>query len=842
MCAPTGAGKTLIAQYSIEKILKETNTSKIIYTAPLKAISNQKYLDFVEEYGKESIGLITGDISLNHQARILIMTTEILRNILYQNPVDLINVKYVVFDEVHYLNDPYRGTVWEECLILLLPNIQLILLSATISNASELAEWVYHIRKDKIHVIVDTKRKVPLRHFILDDNELVEPLNHNTDRSLHLPDFYYNPLFVLSELPKHFYPVLIFLFSRKGCKEAAIMVANDREESLLTEKEKERILEYIQLYKSTITPDDEELSTVQVMLRLIPHGIAFHHAGLLPSLKSLVEQLFSQNLIKTLFTTETFALGVNYPAKTTFFPSLEKWDGQDYRTLTSTEFIQMSGRAGRRGIDTEGFVIVNGDEIPPWEFDKLIEYQPMPVRSQFRIGYNLVVNLRLDPDLDPYIVLEKSLLNYQTKKTLLHRKKQISAELEKITNKLLEIERTCNTPNDLSRELITKYGQIHQELDMKKTQNYQYKKKLQLKVQQIIINEYCKPGQIVYTSKEGWGVGVGVSKRKAYAVTIYSPTNSKKFIKRNLAHVAYTKILLEEWATIDQYNISDSEERIFETFLEELKNNPPEKYNYQVIQKTIKTRLVQQKKDNLTSRTKQLPCEGCAKKKTHLQLFNEHLQKSTLLDKLNKQSELNKKSLYHKFTRFEIVLKSRGYISEDNQLTRKGELLTLITNEHDLLIMEWLLRHKKHKTLDIHEWNGIFSIFVTNKNKNQTVYLPGEIEVVVREITRIRSALIKQERKLAVQGETQTEWTLSMFEEIQNWSRGVSLDRIQLLSPHSEGEILSIIRRQINLYQQLLPLQKEMPFPFDIKQAIQHLKRGEAWVRPPKRWKEKKKN
>ncbi len=404
VCAPTGAGKTCIAEFAIQMALE--NNQRIFYTTPLKALSNQKYYDFSKKYGTDKTGLLTGDTSINRNAQIVIMTTEVFRNMLYGTTFgtlqdNLKDVKYVVLDEVHYMNDESRGTVWEESIIYCPVNIQLISLSATVQNSKQLTDWINTVHSDTKHVYTDF-RPVPLRFFYYDSSKpntilpLITPNGGLNSKIRPESKYkYFNPksqpknpmldiVNILNE--RDMLPAIYFTFSRRKCDENALACAKAE---LLNEEETKEIEKNIDEYlaENLYLYGNPELD-------LIKKGVAPHHAGMLPGLKNLVERLFQKGLIKVVFATETLAAGINMPARTTIISSISKRTDDGHRLLTANEFLQMSGRAGRRGMDEIGYVVIIGTPFQsPEEVYNLATSSSNPLESKFQPCYSMVLNL-----------------------------------------------------------------------------------------------------------------------------------------------------------------------------------------------------------------------------------------------------------------------------------------------------------------------------------------------------------------------------------------------------------------------------------------------------------------
>ncbi|MBI3033147.1 DEAD/DEAH box helicase [Candidatus Woesearchaeota archaeon] len=453
--AQTGTGKTLVADYLINKFVGLNK--KVVYTAPIKALSNQKYKDFKQDFGVERVGIITGDVVINSTAEILVMTTEIYRNMLITRDPAVQDIAFVVFDEIHYINDIERGTVWEESIIFSPEHIRFLCLSATIPNAREFAEWIASIKHHNVEVVKYEKRAVPLEHFVYDPRVglvTAQEFKHMKDVPVYdeaMGNKKKQQKHHLKKLPKTIHldlikeiknklPAVFFVFSRKECEVKAKELV--LKENFTTPEEKKTIIE---LFNRKITEEVKNLRSVHQLKNIITKGIAYHHAGLLPVLKDIVEELFAMNLIKVLYCTETFAVGVNYPAKTVCFDALEKYDGISFRYLNSKEYFQLAGRAGRRGIDTVGYAIAIVDKNYA-DLDKIIRFTSRdvdPIISQFKLTFNTVLNLIKNHTPEEIEIILKSNFDYYLRKKqnknvrimatfnhkleLLHKKKYITS-------------------------------------------------------------------------------------------------------------------------------------------------------------------------------------------------------------------------------------------------------------------------------------------------------------------------------------------------------------------------------------------------------------------------------
>ena len=408
VCAPTGSGKTVVAEYAVELALR--SNKRCFYTTPLKALSNQKLYDLKERYGEANVGLLTGDVSINREAPIVVMTTEVFRNMLYGTILgdvrrNLRDVAYVILDECHYMNDAERGTVWEESIIYAPKEIQLVALSATIANARDLTDWISETH-GPTHLVASDHRPVPLRFYYYGERHIYPLLSPGRGlnpslksrfarrrfqkdgrRRPSVPALGAHPADVLSLLSaRSMLPAIYFLFSRKGCEEA---MRKSRGIPLLSQQEQAQLKEVI----AQFTSDNPNLAN-HPHLPYLHEGMSVHHAGMLPSWKAMVEKLFQKGLLKVVFATETLAAGINMPARSTVISSISKRSDEGHRSLYASEFLQMSGRAGRRGMDEVGHVIVLHHPFESVEDAAKLAIAPAdPLSSRFTPSYGMVLNL-----------------------------------------------------------------------------------------------------------------------------------------------------------------------------------------------------------------------------------------------------------------------------------------------------------------------------------------------------------------------------------------------------------------------------------------------------------------
>ncbi|KAJ3183867.1 ATP-dependent RNA helicase mtr4 [Geranomyces variabilis] len=456
VAAHTSAGKTVVAEYAIAHSLKRKQ--RVIYTSPIKALSNQKYRELLQEFG--DVGLMTGDVTINPGAGCLVMTTEIFRSMLYRGSEVIREVAWVVFDEVHYMRDKARGVVWEETMILVPDKVHFAFLSATIPNAMQFAEWICKLHKQPCHVVYTDFRPTPLQHYLfpaggdgihlaVDEKSVFREDNFQkaisqlgsgegsrgarggrggrggrgdgrgrgrgrggkggADNSTAGPSDLYKIIKMI--MSKNYHPVIVFSFSKRECEGNALILSKL---DLTSPEEKSMVDVIFKNAVSLLSEDDRSLPQIEHLLPLLRRGIGIHHSGLLPILKEVIEILFQEGLLKVLFATETFSIGLNMPAKTVVFTAVRKWDGKESRWLGGGEYIQMSGRAGRRGLDDRGIVILMIDEkMEPDVAKSMLKGVADPLNSAFHLTYSMILNLLRIEGISPEYILERSFIQFQ---------------------------------------------------------------------------------------------------------------------------------------------------------------------------------------------------------------------------------------------------------------------------------------------------------------------------------------------------------------------------------------------------------------------------------------------
>ncbi|KAF4473463.1 atp-dependent rna helicase dob1 [Fusarium agapanthi] len=543
--AHTSAGKTVVAEYAVAQCLKRNQ--RVIYTSPIKALSNQKYRDFEAIFG--DVGLMTGDVTINPTASCLVMTTEILRSMLYRGSEIMREVAWVVFDEIHYMRDKIRGVVWEETIIMLPDKVRYVFLSATIPNAFQFAEWIAKIHHQACHVVYTDFRPTPLQNYffpcggtgarlIVDEKSNFNEQNFNKvmqeveEKKGADPN---DPLarqkgkgknkktnkggadsgsdiskIIRMTIKRKFNPVIVFNFSKRECENLAMNISslsfNDDSEKAMVRKVFNSAIE-------SLSEGDRELPQIINLLPLLERGIGVHHSGLLPILKETIEILFQESLIKVLFATETFSIGLNMPAKTVVFTQVTKWDGVKRRPLTSSEYIQMAGRAGRRGLDARGIVIMMiDDKLEPDTAKEIVTGHQDRLNSAFYLGYNMILNLLRIEAISPEFMLERCFHQFQN-----------AASVPSLEKELMSLQQERDNTSIADESTVKDYYQIRQQLSA-------YTKDMRTVIQHPNYSiSYLQPGRLVqiYNPKDenetiagtgtdfGWGVIVNQTPRRA---------------------------------------------------------------------------------------------------------------------------------------------------------------------------------------------------------------------------------------------------------------------------------------------------------------------------------------
>eukprot|EP00111_Clytia_hemisphaerica_P011285 TCONS_00033042-protein len=852
--AHTSAGKTVIAEYAIAMSLQKGQ--RVIYTTPIKALSNQKYREMYEEF--QDVGLMTGDVTINPNASVIIMTTEILRSMLYRGSEIMREVAWVVFDEIHYMRDKERGVVWEETIILLPDNVRHVFLSATIHNARQFAEWIAYIHSQPCHVVYTDFRPTPLQHYIypsggdglhlvVDEKSEFREENFNKAMSVLMDSSsvegnaqgktkkggaskaqsgsnVYKIVKMIME--RNYAPVIIFSFSKKECEGYALQMSKL---DFNTADEKKLVEEVFRNATDCLSDEDKKLPQVEHVLPLLKRGIGIHHGGLLPILKEVIEILFSEGLIKALFATETFALGLNMPARTVVFTSARKFDGKDYRWITGGEYIQMSGRAGRRGLDERGIVIMIVDEkLEPEVGKSLLKGTSDPLNSAFRLTYNMVLNLLRLEEINPEYMLEKSFYQFQN----------YSAMPEMLDNiKKLEFQYDMiDIPNE---ENAMGYYKIRQQLQKLSEEL------LQFIHQPRYLLPYLQPGRLVHVKDGnddyGWGAIVNFQKKanqKTGAKTTDEPLyvvevllNCSKTIKKlaggeapvpckpgekgEMQVVPVLTTLLYAISSIRLYlpkdlRPSDSRHTVFKSLQETQKRfpdglpllDPIEDMNI----KDDELKKIVRKIEALEHRLYSHPLH---KDKDMQNLYTLCQQKTAKEQEIkNAKKELKKAKTILQMDELKCrkrVLRRLGYATPGDVIELKGRVACEISSADELLLTEMIF-NGVFNDLTADQITAIMSCFVFQEKGEEMPKLSEELAGPLRQMQEAarRIAKVSEEAKMEINIDEYVEsFKVQMMDVVFAWSTGSTFADICKMTDVFEGSVIRCMRRLDELLRQM---------------------------------------
>ncbi len=680
--APTGAGKTVVAEFACW--LASRVGGKCFYTTPLKALSNQKFGDLVAAYGASRVGLLTGDNTINPAAPLVVMTTEVLRNMLYERSDALLGLAFVVLDEVHYLEDPERGGVWEEVIIHLPPEVRIIALSATVSNAEELAEWMRLLR-GPVSLVREERRPVPLISRYMVGESLLDffvyrngsptpnPAIARAERRLaprrrarrdpRVPDLE-DVVRVLER--EGLLPAIYFIFSRAGCERAVRRLVSSGVR-LTTPAEEEAITEYAEMRAAYIDPDDLAALGFGEWMEGLRRGLAAHHAGILPTFKETVEELFARGLIKLVFATETLSLGINMPARTVVLERLEKFTGEGHEPLSPGDYAQLTGRAGRRGIDEVGYGVVLYQPGVPFErIASLARAEPPPLRSAFVPGYNMAVNLLAERDLEEAAaVVGRSFAQFQADREVA----QVEAKAARASDEAARLWARAECDR----------GEIREYWELLKIQRGLEAEEGRMRRERIstVRQELARlsPGDVVWVErgrKKGPALVLGNGSRGRVRAVLpggrLGTLRPRDFphgvevvgrvpLPPSLTSGALRRQLVQEVSSF----------------------RPP------------RERLISPELASVRERLAAHPCSSCPELEEHLRWAARAARLESRAEGARRRARARAGSLARVFDRVVEILRRRGYLSGD-RVTEKGRVLARLYVESDLLLAEAVFR------------------------------------------------------------------------------------------------------------------------------------------------------
>ncbi|KAF8443754.1 antiviral helicase [Boletus edulis BED1] len=869
--AHTSAGKTVVAEYAIAQCLQ--NKQRVIYTSPIKALSNQKYREMLAEFG--DVGLMTGDVTINPTATCLVMTTEILRSMLYRGSEIMREVAWVIFDEIHYMRDKERGVVWEETIILLPHTVRYVFLSATIPNAMQFAEWICKSHEQPCHVVYTDFRPTPLQHYLfpaggegiyLVVNEKGEFKEDNFSKAMgslqdKMGEDPADPQsgkgrkgkskkggekkgssdiskIIKMIMLKNYNPVIVFAFSKRECEALALTMSKFEFNS---NDEQELVTSIFQNAIENLSPDDRNLPQISNLLPLLKRGIGIHHGGLLPILKEVIEILFQEGLIKVLFATETFSIGLNMPAKTVVFTAVRKFDGREFRDLSSGEYIQMSGRAGRRGLDDRGVVIMMCDEkLEPTSAKTMVKGEADRLDSAFHLGYNMILNLLKVETISPEYMLERCFFQFQS-----------NAGIPVLETELKAEERRRDSIRIPDEQLVAAYYDYRQQLDQ---MGEDFRAVITHPTYSL---PFLQAGRLVHIKHKdadfGWGVVINFQKR------IKSKTKSEFQIDEIPPHEQYILDVLlhcDAGAALPKdRNITMPTPGGVLPCPSDHKGNPlvvpvllstveaispiriflPKDLRQEQARDTVWKSVLEVQRRFPDGITLLDPIENMGIKDEKFlnlvkkidvmekKMFSNPLQRDPRLPHLytlyaQKQiAQTNIRALKKRITAThdvlqleelkcrKRVLRRLGFTNSSDIAEMKGRVACEISTGDELLLTE-LIFNGAFNTLLPEQCAGLLSCFVFTEKSEQQTKLTEELAAplrVMQELAR-RIAKVSQESKLPlVEDEYVQSFKVELMEAVVQWCRGASFSDICKLTDQFEGNLIRVFRRLGELLRQM---------------------------------------
>lgn len=817
VAAPTGAGKTIVGDFATH--LSQRQGKRIFYTTPIKALSNQKFNEFVEKYGEEKVGLLTGDISINGDGEIVVMTTEVLRNMIYANSRNLQNLAFVVLDEVHYLGDKFRGAVWEEILIHLPQEIAVVSLSATVSNVEEFGEWLRTVRGD-IKLIVSEVRPVPLHLHVLQGNELYPLLkedkgvnselvkitqSHNRnfrDRRIRSSFKTLHKEAIIERLAReNLLPAIFFIFSRAGCDTA---VKHCSHLNLTSEEEKIRIRDRIEEVAQVISPEDYGPLNFLQWAKALELGVAAHHAGLIPPLKEVIEELFQQGLIKVVFATETLALGVNMPARSVIIDRLTKWNGQSHVDISPGEFTQLTGRAGRRGIDIEGHaVMIWSPEVDIPSLAGLATARTFPLKSSFNPTYNMAVNLLSTTTSEvSRELLGSSFAQFQADHSVHGLERQLKKNRDFIT--ALQGDLQCHLG------AFTEYFQLRSEI--KRVERAGSSKRAELPQVIETLAQVSRGDVLSIGSKRRGNIALVLDRGHEMArplvmfldrkVSRISPADCLSGIE-NLGRIKVPsgtghKNSRDKGIWINAYKSSGLKSRRVD----------PE---------------VDEQLDDLRNIMRAHPCHTCPDREEHARVMERVSRIEREVADLQNKIDGRTNVIPRTFDRLCTVLRELEYL-EDERVTEQGEMLAKIYSDSDLVLAEGI-RRGIFNDLDPYELGATLSIFVFESRSDEphrNLARNQKVIGAIRALDKLWFEIKYLEQRNQLQ--TMRELDGGAAAAIYAWAQGEDLVQTLELAEIPAGDFVRIVKQLIDLLTQISEAAPELRMK--AREAITLLRRG----------------
>lgn len=856
VAAPTGAGKTLVGEYAVYHAHRRGE--KAFYTTPIKALSNQKFNDLRAAYGPDAVGLLTGDTSINSEAPIVVMTTEVLRNMIYAGSRTLDRLGVVVLDEVHYLADRYRGSVWEEVIIHLEQRTSIVALSATVSNAEEFGAWLTEVRGDT-RVIVSEHRPVPLwPHVLLREGlfDLYAPgvdpadpgitprlnpeLEAITKRSRHdqwdargrrgngpgrprprrSP-----PRFVVVDVldQQGLLPAIVFVFSRQGCDDAVDQV---RASGLVLtdEHERQQIAAVIDARCAGLPAEDLGALGFAHWRDHLEAGIAAHHAGMIPLFKEVVEELFAAGLIKVVFATETLALGINMPARSVVLEKLVKWDGQGHKDLTPGEYTQLTGRAGRRGIDIEGHaVVVEHPGFDAGQLGRLASRRTYPLVSSFQPTYNMAVNLVAHQGVDAAReVLEMSFAQFQADQSVVGKARR-ARELEASLSGFKEA-MACHLGD------FHQYAQLRERLS--RAQKSASKARSQARREATV--------DMLASLSRGDVVRIGGGKRQGLAVVTdpdndaRSPrpgvvTEAGRLFRLSVAELHHGIDVVGKLGVPRRFDSRNARSRKELAAVLEAS-----RVDFRAGERRSKGPAVESSEiDRLRAQIKAHPCHQCPDREEHARWAERYFQALRDKDRLVGEISRATGSIAAIFDRRCDVLRELGYVSGEGDattLTAHGETMRTLYAENDIVIAE-CLRTGIWEKLHAPALAAVVSSLLYQGRREDDTKTPrvpggpqGVLGLALRDTQRVWSRIDDLHQQHRLPSLPQPQW--GIVAPIHGWAQGKSLDTVLTGTEIAPGDMVRWCKQVIDALEQIADASTSATISGRARQAASSMRRG----------------
>ncbi|WP_370289134.1 DEAD/DEAH box helicase [Nocardioides sp.] len=871
VAAPTGAGKTVVGEFAVHLALQTDR--KCFYTTPIKALSNQKYADLVARYGPDQVGLLTGDTTVNGEAPIVVMTTEVLRNMLYARSRTLVGLGFVVMDEVHYLADRSRGAVWEEVIIHLPESVSVISLSATVSNAEEFGEWLETVR-GSTRTIVAERRPVPLFQHVMAGRRLLDlfadsdvdasagfvregaPVNDElmklarddwaasrlkdrrtpkgargrqggpgsrnvgSGRRIWIP----GRIDVIERLQRdNLLPAIDFIFSRAGC-DAAVKQCLDANLRLTSPEERDAAIEFVERSLGGLPSADLNVLGYHDFLDAASRGIAAHHAGMLPAFKECVEELYLRGLIKIVFATETLALGINMPARTVVLEKLTKWNGETHADITPGEYTQLTGRAGRRGLDIEGHAVVLWQPgMNPRELAGLASTRTYPLRSSFRPSYNMAVNL-----VDAFgrararELLEQSFAQFQADRAVVGLARQLRKAEDALAGYADAAQ--CHLGDFMEyADLRRRISDLEKEASRTRRQDRRDEAGASL--------EKLKPGDVIVVPVGKFaGPAVvlepGLSEQGPHAhrpLVITAERQGRRLAMMDFPTPVEPVARIRLPRKVDARNPHQRKD-IAQAVREAVRELPASVVRPRAERAPMDSGVAQEIA-TLRQQMREHPCHGCSDREDHARWAERHAKLKRDADTLAQRIERRTNTVARTFDRVCDVLTALEYVDGD-EVTPRGRSLMRIYSELDLVAAE-SLREGLWDDLSPAQLGAVLSclVYEARRPEDSPPNVPGgAIAVTIDAMTRLWGSLERLERENRLDFLRRPDpgfaWTA------YRWAEGQDLDEIITRNDQTAGDFVRQMKQLIDFAGQVADAAGGSPVRTTARQLVGLLRRG----------------